>query len=86
MATEKPVPISSRFQYKQSDTQQQSIPAPQVFAAPPGSVYYLEYPEKLFQDNPTKPDGSPNKIHVWQQLGYSELLWMPFTSNSSIQN
>lgn len=78
VATEKPVPISGRFQYQPSNVQKQSIPAPQVFAAPAGSVYYLEYPEKLFQDNPFKQDGSPNKTYVWRRLGYSELLWIPY--------
>lgn len=79
VATGKPIAIGSRFQYQLFGTQKQSIPAPQVFAAPPGSVYYLEYPEKLFQDSPTKQDGSRNKTHVWRQLGYTELLWIPCT-------
>ncbi len=47
MATDKAVPISCRIKDKYDHT---SIPAPQVFAAPPGSLYYLEKPEKLFQD------------------------------------
>ena len=80
VATEKPVSISGRFQCQQANAQKQSIPAPQVFAAPSGSTYYLEYPEKLFQDNPFKPDGSVNKTHVWRNLGYSELLWIPYQS------
>jgi CRISPR-associated protein Cmr3 len=59
-----------------------SIPAPQVFAAPPGSVYYLDHPEKLFQDQPEKWDKKQqkmveNKVHNWRKLGYSEMLWIP---------
>lgn len=67
VATERPVPISSRFR-----SGDQSVPAPQVFAAPPGSVYYLERPAPLFQDSPG------HKVHNWRKLGYSELLWMPY--------
>lgn len=72
VATDRAVPISCRFRGKD----EQSIPAPQVFAAPPGSVYYLEQPQELFQDDPTK------KVHIWRQLGYSELLWVPFHTES----
>ncbi|MFM6223619.1 MAG: type III-B CRISPR module-associated Cmr3 family protein, partial [Dolichospermum sp.] len=49
MATDRPVPISCRIREKQDNTK--SIPAPQVFAAPPGSLYYLNKPQGLFQDN-----------------------------------
>ncbi|MBD2054632.1 CRISPR-associated protein Cmr3 [Oculatella sp. FACHB-28] len=73
VATERPVPISCRFR----DASSGSIPAPQVFAAPPGSVYYLERPAQLFQDQPTV-NGKPNKVHHWRQLGYSEMLWIPY--------
>jgi CRISPR-associated protein Cmr3 len=72
VATDRAVPISCRFR----DDQDQSIPAPQVFAAPPGSLYYLNEPERLFQDDPTK------KVHIWRQLGYSELLWVSFHTKS----
>ncbi|AFY74785.1 uncharacterized protein predicted to be involved in DNA repair (RAMP superfamily) [Synechococcus sp. PCC 7502] len=68
VATDKPVPISCRFRNDNNE----SVPAPQVFAAPAGSVYYLQRPDKLFQDDET------TKVHVWRQLGYSELLWIPF--------
>jgi CRISPR-associated protein Cmr3 len=67
VATEKAVPISARVRDKDDA---KSIPAPQVFAAPPGTVYYLERPAGLFQDNPT------TRVHSWRQLGYSELLWI----------
>jgi CRISPR-associated protein Cmr3 len=67
MATEKPVPISCRFRY-----QNNSIPAPQVFAAPPGSLYYLNQPQRLFQDDPN------SHLHNWRKLGYSEMLWIQY--------
>lgn len=67
-ATEKPIPVSCRFR----DELSKSIPAPQVFAAPPGSLYYLNQPQSLFQDN------RDTKVHNWRQLGYSELLWISY--------
>lgn len=67
VATASPVPISGRRRQDQD-----SVPAPQVFAAPPGSVYYLQRPESLHQDDPVQ------KAHKWRKLGYSELLWIPF--------
>jgi CRISPR-associated protein Cmr3 len=72
-ATAKAMPISCRFRDREDDGK--SIPAPQVFAATPGSVYYLERPDILFQDDPT------TKVHRWRQLGYSELLWIPYQNN-----
>lgn len=74
VATAKYVPISSRFRDQEDDTR--SIPAPQVFAAAPGTVYYLNQPQGLFQDSPSKANGQPNKVHGWRQLGYSEMLWI----------
>jgi len=71
MATDKPVPISCRIR----DKEDKSIPAPQVFAAPSGSLYYLNKPQKLFQDN------SENLVHGWKQLGYSEMLWIKYQQN-----
>lgn len=53
-----------------------SIPAPQVFAAPPGTVYFLEQAADLFQEQPRLNDGRPNPGHRWRRLGYSELLWL----------
>ncbi len=91
VATEKPQPISCRVRetkdLKQSDlpkSQRGSIPAPQVFAVPAGSVYYLNNSEELYQDLPYQPNQdktlhrSRNKTHTWRQLGYSELLWVRF--------
>jgi CRISPR-associated protein Cmr3 len=69
VATEKALPISGRFQKNNH-----SIPAPQVFASPAGTVFYMEQPEKLFQDS----ENAPDKVKKWRQLGYSELLWLPY--------
>jgi CRISPR-associated protein Cmr3 len=87
VATAKPVPISSRIRDEKDNSK--NIPVPQVFAAPPGSVYYLELPPRrwggypLFQDDPPpiQKNGQerPHPIRVWRQLGYSELLWISYT-------
>lgn len=69
-ATDKPLPISCRFRDKKDENK--SIPAPQVFAATPGSLYYLNKPQSLYQDNPQ------TKVNRWRKLGYSELLWIKF--------
>lgn len=73
-ATDRAVPIARRFQAKTRNIGQ-SIPAPQVFAAPPGSLYYLESPSRLFQSR----DDAPARIQRWRELGYSELLWISYT-------
>ncbi len=70
-ATDRAIPISCRMQIGK-DKSKSSRAAPQVFAAPPGTVYYLEKPETLFQDTAT------GKIKRWRNLGYSELLWIKF--------
>jgi CRISPR-associated protein Cmr3 len=72
VATDKPLPISCRLQSKEKT----SAPAPQVFAAPPGTVYYLNQPQSLFQDECS----APPKVQRWRKLGYSELLWLKFNS------
>lgn len=76
VATDKAVPISCRVRENRGKPGQakQSIPAPQVFAAPPGSLYYLNQPEPLFQDS----DTAPRHVQRWRQLGYSELLWISY--------
>lgn len=61
-----------------STAAEKDILAVQVFAVPPGTVYYLEHPADLFQDQPSLGNGRPNKIHLWRQLGYSELLWLRY--------
>jgi len=70
VATEQAVPISTRL--RDNHDPHQSIPAPQVFAAPAGTQYYLQQFQPLFQDQPE----APNKVKRWRQLGYSELLWI----------
>jgi CRISPR-associated protein Cmr3 len=77
MATDKPVPISCRIKSKND----QSIPAPQVFAAPPGSLYYLKTPQGLFQNQECLPNGKENSVNNWRQLGYSEMLWIKYQEN-----
>lgn len=77
VATDKPVPISCRIQDKNGTGK--SIPAPQVFAAPPGSVYYLEHPQPLYADDrDAKPGKALARAQRMRQLGYSELLWLPY--------
>lgn len=80
VATDKGIPINGRFQAYDPETQNPfSLPTPQVFAAPPGSVYYLEKPADLLQDKPLKANGQdPNPLHRWRQLGYGEMLWIPY--------
>jgi len=74
VATDKPIPISCRFRNNGN-----SIPAPQVFAVPSSTVYYLQEPQILFQDQEQLPNGEPNKQHTWRQLGYSEILWISYS-------
>jgi CRISPR-associated protein Cmr3 len=86
VATDKPVPISCRLRASKDHNKGDSIPAPQVFAAPPGSIYYLKSPETLFQDQEKKVDKKTkqevkNPVHNWRKLGYSEMLWLPFKEN-----
>jgi CRISPR-associated protein Cmr3 len=64
VATDKPVMINGRIRSKAGI----SIPSPQMFAAPPGSMYYLDRPQALF--TPAIAHRDP------RQLGYSELLWV----------
>ncbi|MFQ3627391.1 MAG: type III-B CRISPR module-associated protein Cmr3 [Cyanobacteriota bacterium] len=81
VATDKPVPISCRVR-DQKDLER-SIPAPQVFAAPPGSVYYLKHPQPLYAEDPNAKPGTRGKAlqraRRLRQLGYSELLWLPYS-------
>ncbi|MBW4420989.1 MAG: CRISPR-associated protein Cmr3 [Myxacorys californica WJT36-NPBG1] len=84
VATDKPVLISCRIRDTKNEnqralpaTQRNSIPAPQMFAAPPGSVYYLERPTPLFIDDPkSKPGKALEGVKRLCSLGYSELLWI----------
>ncbi|MEZ2320592.1 MAG: type III-B CRISPR module-associated Cmr3 family protein [Microcoleus sp.] len=74
VSTASALPINCRIRDKNAP--EKSIPAPQVFAARPGSLYYLNQPQELFQEE------TETKVHVWRQLGYSELLWVHFESQS----
>ena len=87
MSTDKAVPISCRIREKQDNTKSitKSIPAPQVFAAPPGSLYYLNKPQGLFQDNEKvhkNGTNEDNRVNNWRQLGYSEMLWIKYQGKS----
>jgi CRISPR-associated protein Cmr3 len=73
VATDRPLPISCRMRGQDNS----SRAAPQVFTAPPGSIYYLDRPDVLFQDS----DNAPARIKRWRKLGYSELLWINFQGN-----
>lgn len=83
MSTDKAVPISCRIREKQDNTKSitKSIPAPQVFAAPPGTLYYLNKPQGLFQDNESLANDKRNRVNNWRQLGYSEMLWIKYQGN-----
>ncbi|MFN7499519.1 MAG: type III-B CRISPR module-associated Cmr3 family protein [Dolichospermum sp.] len=83
MSTDKAVPISCRIREKEDKTKSitKSIPAPQVFAAPPGTLYYLEKPQGLFQDTKILPNDKKNRVNNWRQLGYSEMLWIKYQGN-----
>ncbi len=83
MSTDKAVPISCRIREKEDNTKSitKSIPAPQVFAAPPGSLYYLNKPQGLFQDNKRLANEQKNRVNNWRQLGYSEMLWIKYQGN-----
>ncbi len=81
VATDRAVPISCRI--KDKDDDKKSIPAPQVFAAPPGSIYYLNQPELLFAENSdSKPGKALERAIRLRQLGYSELLWISYKANN----
>lgn len=75
LAAPHPMPINCRSLSK--TTSAENVSTVQVFAAPAGSVYFMEYPVPLFQDQPFLKDGRLNKVHIWRKLGYSELLWLP---------
>ncbi|HIK11571.1 MAG TPA: CRISPR-associated protein Cmr3 [Oscillatoriaceae cyanobacterium M33_DOE_052] len=85
VATAKAVPISGRIRDTKGKDKNPSstkywpsIPAPQVFAAAPGSLYYLNEPATLFQDT----DAAKPHVRRWRQLGYSQLLWISYTDKA----
>ncbi len=73
VATEKAIPISGRIRDGKDNT---SIPAPQMFAAPPGSVYYLKQPQALF--GVVEETKAAMRVRDLQKLGYSRLLWAKY--------
>ena len=82
-ATDKPLVISCRMRVEETG---KSTPAPQVYAAPAGSVYYLESSPQLFDQAendytkvPLFQDSNQAKnIQRWRDLGYTELLWISY--------
>lgn len=74
VATDNPIPISGRYQFKPTDKQIQqgraeaSLPSPQVFAAPAGSLYYLDFENAervpLFQTSDEAPPYTTWKVSV----------------------
>jgi CRISPR-associated protein Cmr3 len=84
VATDRAVPISCRI--RDNDDKSKSIPAPQVFAAPPGSVYYLNQPDFLFAENSnsqSKHGKALERAKRLRQLGYSELLWISYETHNN---
>lgn len=77
VATDKGIPINGRIRAQNDQDEEFSLPAPQVFAAPPGSIYFLQKPTKLWQDESQNADKKANPHHRWRLLGYSEMLWLP---------
>jgi CRISPR-associated protein Cmr3 len=90
VATEKAIAISGRIREKKKDDpnssipisgsirdeDNSSIPAPQMFAAPPGSVYYLTQPQALF--GAVEETKAAMGVRKLQNLGYSKLLWAKY--------
>jgi CRISPR-associated protein Cmr3 len=73
VATEQAIPISGRIRDSEDNS---SIPAPQMFAAPPGSVYYLNQPQALFEA--VGETNAAKRIRALKNLGYSKLLWVKY--------
>jgi CRISPR-associated protein Cmr3 len=92
VATDRAVPISCRIREKAKPGEENieanrrdSLPAPQVFAAPPGSVYYLNQPALLFAENPeskSKYGKALERAKRLRSLGYSELLWISYEAHN----
>ncbi|MEA5421094.1 type III-B CRISPR module-associated Cmr3 family protein [Spirulina sp. CCNP1310] len=77
VATGQPTAISGRLRDRCRNPGN-SIPAPQVFAAPAGTQYYLNHPQPLHQNTPN-PQAKADP-HRWRKLGYTEMLWLPHTA------
>jgi CRISPR-associated protein Cmr3 len=74
VATAKAVTLAGRMQREGV-----SVVAPQVFAAPSGTVYYVDL-DHLDRSAPLYQDRAeaPHRVRRWRQLGYSELLWVRY--------
>ena len=75
VATEKAIPISGRIRDSEDNS---SIPAPQMFAAPAGSVYYLNQPQALF--GVVEETRTAIRVKELRNLGYSKLLWTKYSN------
>jgi CRISPR-associated protein Cmr3 len=75
VATEKAIPISGRIRDSKDNS---SIPAPQMFAAPAGSVYYLNQPQALF--GAVEETSAATRVKELHKLGYSKLLWTKYSN------
>jgi CRISPR-associated protein Cmr3 len=73
VATEKAIPISGRIRDGKDNS---SIPSPQMFAVPAGSVYYLNQPQALFGSG--EETRAAKGVRELQNLGYSKLLWAKY--------
>ena len=73
VVTAQAIPISGRIRDGKDNV---SIPAPQMFAAPPGSVYYLNQPQALFE--PVGETTVAKRTKSLKSLGYSQLLWAKY--------
>ena len=94
VATDKPLPIGGRYQFNPTDKQieeeerkKANLPLPQVFAAPAGSQYFLQVEEggdrpQLFQAS----DEAPPFVKRWHQLGYTNMLWLPYEGPPQASN
>lgn len=74
VATEQAIAISGRIRDRKDHS---SIPAPQMFAAPAGSVYYLNQPQALF--GAVEDTKAAKGVRDLQNLGYSKLLWAKYS-------
>ena len=80
--TDRAIPISCRMRKEEDNS---SRAAPQVFAAPPGTVYYLEKPPHQYQNDKDQTVAlfqesteAKKRVRRWHRLGYSQLLWINF--------
>ncbi|NEO26374.1 MAG: CRISPR-associated protein Cmr3 [Kamptonema sp. SIO4C4] len=78
VATAKAVPIDGRIRDNKHN-KGASIPAPQMFAAPAGTVYYLNEATGLFYEQSQAGEGKAlAAVQRLHQLGYSQLFWINY--------